>query len=42
MDKVKVGVLGTGNIAIDLLMKIMRSEFIDCAVFAGRILIQKG
>lgn len=42
MDKVKVGVLGTGNIAIDLLMKIMRSEFIECAVFAGRNFDSKG
>lgn len=36
MDKVKVGVLGTGKIAIDLLMKIIRSEYLECAIFIGR------
>ncbi len=42
MEKIKVGVLGTGNIAIDLLMKIIRSEYLECAVFVGRRYDSKG
>jgi len=36
MKKIKVGIIGTGNIGTDLLIKIQRSEFIECAIFAGR------
>lgn len=36
MKKVKVGIIGTGNIGTDLLMKIQRSEFLECGIFAGR------
>lgn len=36
IKKIKVGVLGTGNIGTDLLMKIMRSEYLDCVMFSGR------
>lgn len=34
--KVKVGIIGTGNIGTDLLMKIQRSEILECAIFCGR------
>jgi acetaldehyde dehydrogenase len=33
--KVKVGIIGTGNIGCDLLAKIMRSNILDCSIFAG-------
>lgn len=36
MKKVKVGIIGTGNIGTDLLMKIQRSKFLECGIFAGR------
>lgn len=35
MKKVKVGILGTGNIGTDLLMKILRSDKLECGIFAG-------
>jgi len=34
--KVKVGIIGTGNIGSDLLVKIQRSDILECGVFAGR------
>lgn len=34
--KIKVGIIGTGNIGTDLLYKIMRSEYLECSIFAGR------
>jgi len=33
--KIKVGILGTGNIGTDLLIKIQRSDVLECAIFAG-------
>lgn len=36
IKKLKVGILGTGNIGTDLLIKIMRSESLTCTMFAGR------
>ncbi len=36
MNKVKVGILGTGNIGTDLLIKVQRSELLECGMFAGR------
>lgn len=36
MEKVKVGIIGTGNIGTDLLMKIQRSDVLECSIFAGR------
>lgn len=36
MKKIKVGILGTGNIGTDLLIKIQRSEILECGIFAGR------
>jgi acetaldehyde dehydrogenase (acetylating) len=36
MQKVKVGIIGTGNIGTDLLIKIQRSKLLECGIFAGR------
>lgn len=36
MEKIKVAIIGTGNIGSDLLMKIKKSEVLECALFAGR------
>lgn len=42
MEKVKVGIIGTGNIGTDLLMKIQRSKYLECGIFAGRNPESKG
>jgi len=42
MKKIKVGIIGSGNIGTDLLMKIQRSNFIECTIFVGRNLNSKG
>jgi acetaldehyde dehydrogenase (acetylating) len=34
--KVKVAILGSGNIGTDLLVKTMRSPYIECSLFIGR------
>lgn len=34
--KLKVGIIGTGNIGTDLLIKIQRSKYLECGIFAGR------
>lgn len=36
MRKLKVAILGSGNIGSDLLIKLMRSEYLTCSVFIGR------
>lgn len=36
MKKVKVGIIGTGNIGSDLLHKVLRSEVLECGIFTGR------
>lgn len=36
MKKMKVGIIGTGNIGTDLLIKVTRSEYLECGIFAGR------
>lgn len=36
LEKVKVGIIGTGNIGTDLLVKVQRSEILECGIFAGR------
>ena len=33
--KAQVGIIGTGNIGTDLLVKIQRSEIIECGMFSG-------
>ncbi len=35
MKKIPVGIIGTGNIGSDLLMKIQRSPVLKCGIFAG-------
>jgi acetaldehyde dehydrogenase (acetylating) len=40
--KLKVGILGSGNIGTDLLIKILRSEFLECTIFVGRNLSSNG
>lgn len=35
-SKLKVAIVGTGNIGTDLLIKIMRSEYMECTLFSGR------
>ncbi len=42
MKKIKVGIIGTGNIGTDLLIKIQRSKYIECTIFAGRNLSSAG
>ena len=42
MKKVKVAIIGTGNIGTDLLMKVMRSDYLECGLFAGKNLDSKG
>lgn len=41
-QKVKVGIIGTGNIGSDLLMKVMRSYVLECGIFAGHSPDSKG
>jgi acetaldehyde dehydrogenase (acetylating) len=36
MKKIKVGIIGTGNIGSDLLYKVCRSELLECGIFTGR------
>ena len=42
MKKLKVAILGSGNIGTDLLVKIQRSEFLECSMFIGRNLSSAG
>lgn len=35
MNKVKVAIIGTGNIGTDLLMKVLKSDVLECGIFAG-------
>lgn len=36
MDKLNVAILGSGNIGTDLLVKIIRSPYLNCSLFIGR------
>ena len=38
----KVAILGSGNIGTDLLIKILRSPYLECSAFIGRNLLSKG
>lgn len=40
--KLRVGIIGTGNIGTDLLIKIMRSRYLTCTMFSGRTLGSAG
>ncbi len=42
MNRVKVGILGTGNIGTDILLKIQRSSLLECGAFVGKELDSKG
>jgi acetaldehyde dehydrogenase (acetylating) len=42
MNALKVAILGSGNIGTDLLMKIMRSPYLECSLFIGRHLNSPG
>jgi acetaldehyde dehydrogenase len=35
LQKIKVGIIGTGNIGCDLLIKVSRSDILECSIFAG-------
>ena len=35
MIRAKIGILGTGNIGTDLLMKILNTKSLECTIFAG-------
>ncbi|MES2998403.1 MAG: acetaldehyde dehydrogenase (acetylating) [Pseudomonadota bacterium] len=38
----KVAILGSGNIGTDLLIKVLRSRYLECSAFIGRNLLSKG
>lgn len=40
--KLKVAIIGSGNIGTDLLVKIRRSEYLECTLFVGRNVESKG
>jgi len=42
MEKLKVAILGSGNIGTDLLIKIRRSNYLQCTLFIGRNLSSPG
>jgi len=42
IDKLRVAILGSGNIGTDLLVKIMRSPYLVCTLFSGRNLGSPG
>jgi len=42
MTKLKVAILGSGLIGTDLLVKIMRSHYLECTLFIGRNLQSNG
>jgi acetaldehyde dehydrogenase len=39
---IKVGIIGTGNIGTDLLLKVLKTDFIEPVIFAGRRLDSDG
>ena len=42
MSKLRVAILGSGNIGTDLLIKIQRSQYLECVFFIGRNLSSPG
>lgn len=34
--KIQVGIIGTGNIGTDLLIKVQKSRILECSIFAGK------
>ena len=41
-DRLRVGIIGTGKIGVDLLIKVRRSPWMECVVFSGRNLQSAG
>lgn len=41
-DKVRVAIIGSGNIGTDLLVKVLRSPYLECTAFIGRNLSSPG
>jgi len=41
-QQLKVAILGSGNIGTDLLVKILRSDYLTCTLFSGRNTESKG
>jgi acetaldehyde dehydrogenase (acetylating) len=42
MKKLRVAILGSGNIGTDLLIKVQRSNYLECVLFIGRNLASPG
>jgi acetaldehyde dehydrogenase (acetylating) len=42
LEKIKVAILGSGNIGTDLLFKVQRSPWLQCSAFIGRSETSKG
>jgi acetaldehyde dehydrogenase (acetylating) len=42
MKKMRVAILGSGNIGTDLLIKVHRSKYLECVLFVGRNLSSPG
>lgn len=42
MKKIRIGIIGTGNIGCDLLAKVLRSDVLECGIFAGHNPDSKG
>ena len=42
MQKLRVAILGSGNIGTDLLIKVQRSNYLECVLFIGRNLASPG
>lgn len=42
MKKLRVAIIGSGNIGTDLLIKVKRSNFLECVLFIGRNLASPG
>lgn len=40
--KTKIAIIGSGNIGTDLLIKVLRSPYLDCVAFVGRNLYSSG
>jgi len=41
-SKLRVGIIGTGKIGVDLLVKVRRSPWMECVIFSGRNLESTG
>jgi acetaldehyde dehydrogenase (acetylating) len=42
MKKIRVAIIGSGNIGTDLLIKVHRSDYLECVLFVGRNLSSPG